>query len=68
MLILGITAICFSLVLIFTDYKVSDKKDFNTFITFISGLLGLILLFIGLYSQAETEHGIRNKLHEKDLE
>lgn len=65
---MGIIALCFSLVLLFTDYRVSDKNDFNTFIIVISGFLGLIFTFIGLYSKTETEYGIRNKWHEKELE
>jgi len=68
LLILGITSLCFCLVLFFTDYKVTDKKDFNTFIMVISGLLGLIFLLVGFYSQAQTEYGIRNNWHKKDIE
>ena len=67
-LIAGICGVCFSIILIITDYKITDRKELNTFITVLSGLFGLIFIAIGLYSKAETEYGIRNKWHEKDLE
>ena len=68
LLIIGISGICFCIVLIITDYEITERKELNTFLTVLSGLFGLIFLAIGLYSKAETEYGIRNKWHEKDLE
>lgn len=64
----GISGICFCIVLIITDYKIVERKELNTFLTVLAGLFGLIFLIIGLYSKIETEYGIRNKWHEKDLE
>jgi hypothetical protein len=54
--------------MIITDYKITGRKELNTFLTVLSGLFGLIFLAIGLYSKTETEYGIRNKWHEKDIE
>lgn len=67
-LLAGIAAICFCIVLILSDYRVSEKEDFNLFIIIISGILGVIFLVVGLFQKAETEYGIRNKWHEKEIE
>ncbi|WP_339624418.1 hypothetical protein [uncultured Winogradskyella sp.] len=67
-LVIGIGVLCFALVLIITDYKASSKPEFNTFITIICTLLGVIICAIGLFYKTETEHKIGKKLHEKDLE
>ncbi len=64
-LIAGVFGTCFSIILIITDYKITDHKELNTFLTFLTGLFGLIFIVIGLYSKTETEYGIRNKWHEK---
>lgn len=67
-LILGISLICFAIVLIVSDYRVAKKAELNTFIAVISGFIGLILFVIGIVYKTETEYGIRNKWHEKDLD
>jgi hypothetical protein len=67
-LLFGISMLCLCFIFLFTDYKISDREDLNIFITVMCGLFGLILLFIGLFYKAETEHGIRNKWHEKNIE
>ena len=51
-----------------SDYKISTKDDFNTFIILISGLLGICITVIGLYQKNDIENGINRKLHEKDIE
>ncbi|EDP70207.1 hypothetical protein FBALC1_11757 [Flavobacteriales bacterium ALC-1] len=66
MLIAGISGICFCIILIITDYKITGRKELNTFLAVLFGLFGLIFLVIGLYSKTETEYGIRNKWHEKN--
>ncbi|ARV08869.1 hypothetical protein BTO05_04160 [Winogradskyella sp. PC-19] len=67
-LLAGIICICFSVILIITDYKISKKEDFNLFIIIFSAILGIVFLLIGLFQKTETEFGIRNKWHEKYIE
>lgn len=66
-LLLGIVAICFSLVLMISDYKISKNEDFNLFILIITLVLGLVFLLIGLFKKVGIEHGLRKKWHEKDI-
>ncbi|TCK68936.1 hypothetical protein DFQ05_0446 [Winogradskyella wandonensis] len=67
-LLLGIAAICFSIILMISDYKISEREDLNLFITIISFVLGAIFLLIGLFQKVETEYGIRNNWHKKDID
>lgn len=67
-LFLGIALICFSLTLLFTDFKIISQGEFNLFLIITTGIIGVILLIIGLLNKVETEHGIRNKWHEKDMD
>ncbi|GGI57912.1 hypothetical protein GCM10011444_22210 [Winogradskyella haliclonae] len=65
-LFFGILLISFCIIFIFTDYKPSEINGLNIFLTIMCGLLGLILLFIGLFRTAETEYGIKRGWHKED--
>ncbi|WP_411767018.1 hypothetical protein [Winogradskyella sp. A3E31] len=67
-IILGIVFISFALVLLITDYKITTNAGFNVFLIIFLSLLGIVFIIVGLFQKAETEYGIRNKWHEKEIE